>query len=371
VFADLVDGRVFYTEERDMRHGAALATIHQLQLVDQTGHLVTAQSLAGDTRVDLRIGTDNAGELYLLAKANGKIWKVTGARRLPPARDVHPALRRNLVAFYDFEHPVRGNPTQESDRGFSGTNIDLVNGGAMMRVPDGAYPGSTRALQTGQVNLTTAGNDDWKAGTYSATGVPTLSAFNGVRSATLLGWFKMTGTNPSPNTNTADPADQYGAIGLTGVLTGDSDGHAVRALLELITVDGQMRLVALGRRVDGSSSQTFAASAPWPTLLPQNEWVFLAATFDFSTGAMALYRNGEPVAGSYVVAGDPWGVAGPGVHRASPTDPRGIKVGGSFPQDTEERNPCNCRMDSLMFLDRAISPREVGQQYRFVTQQRI
>jgi hypothetical protein len=38
------------------------------------------QDLAGDERVDLRFGTDARGELYLIAKANGKIWKVTGTR---------------------------------------------------------------------------------------------------------------------------------------------------------------------------------------------------------------------------------------------------------------------------------------------------
>ena len=55
--------------------------------------------------------------------------------------------------------------------------------------------------------------------------------------------------------------------------------------------------------------------------------------------------------------GDPWGVGGPGPHYTSPTNPRGIKIGGSFPQNTRESNPCNCRMDSLMFLNRAVSGR--------------
>jgi hypothetical protein len=40
------------------------------------------QELAGDPRVDLRFGSDGIGELYVLSKANGKIWKVTGARRV-------------------------------------------------------------------------------------------------------------------------------------------------------------------------------------------------------------------------------------------------------------------------------------------------
>ena len=40
------------------------------------------QDLAGDPRVDLRFGSGGDGELYMLSKANGKIWKVTGAARV-------------------------------------------------------------------------------------------------------------------------------------------------------------------------------------------------------------------------------------------------------------------------------------------------
>ena len=278
--------------------------------------------------------------------------------------DVLPTLKRDMVAHYDFEHPVHGNPAQERDRGRSGTSIDLVNGGAAMRVADGAHRSSRFSLQTQQVSPAAAGNDDWKAGVYSATGVPTLDAFNGARETTIMGWFKTTGANPSPNSDSATPDDFYGAIGLAGVLSGDSDGHGVRALLELIEVDGTMRVVALGRRVDGSSSQTFAAHEDWQAILPPGEWVFLAATFDFDSGAMRLYRNGRPLAGFYTLPGDPWGVIGePEPDLASATDPRGIKIGGSFPQNSRERNPCNCRFDSLMFLDRAVRPGEVMAQF--------
>jgi len=82
VFGDLVDGRVFASRTGEMdRDAAEMATIHQLRLYDAaTGERVTARDLAGDTRVDLRFGQDAAGELYLLAKANGKVWKVTGTR---------------------------------------------------------------------------------------------------------------------------------------------------------------------------------------------------------------------------------------------------------------------------------------------------
>ncbi|OLF16822.1 hypothetical protein BU204_14935 [Actinophytocola xanthii] len=284
------------------------------------------------------------------------------AAATPSVGAVFPTLARNLVAYYDFEHPVRGRPELERDQGRSGTDLWLVNGGAEMRIRDrGGH-----ALVTRQVDPATAGNDDWKAGVYAADGVPTLRAFNGARQISVLGWFKVTGELPALNSTTPAPDDRYNAVGLAGVLSGDSDGHAVRALLEVIDVAGELRVVALGRRVDGASSQTFAASADWREVLPRGRWVHLAATFDFDTGEMALYRNGRPLPGTYTVAGDPWAVTGPPEpDRASPTDPAGIKIGGSFPQDTLERNPCDCRMDGLMFLDRAVSPVEVWAQYHW------
>jgi hypothetical protein len=44
--------------------------------------------------------------------------------------------------------------------------------------------------------------------------------------------------------------------------------------------------------------------------------------------------------------------------------PRGIKIGGSFPQNIREQNPCSCRFDSLTFLDTAATDKEVAKQYR-------
>lgn len=277
---------------------------------------------------------------------------------------VLPSLRHNLVAYYDFDHPVPGNPARERDRGRSGTDINLINGGAAMRVRDHAYPGSRYALQTRQIDPAVFGNDDWKAGVYSETGVPSLHAFNHTKEASIMGWFKTTGPNPSPNSNSADPSDYYGAIALAGVLSGDSQGHNVRALIEIINVSGTLRLVALGRRVDGSSSQTFAANEDWHSILPIGRWVFLAASFDYDNGTMRLYANGRPLDGFYVTAGDPWTVAGPPEpDYTSATDPRGIKIGGGYPQNTREDNPCDCRFDGLMFLDRVVTPQEVWAQY--------
>lgn len=278
--------------------------------------------------------------------------------------DVHPALRAHLVAHYDFEATAA---EQERDRGSSGTPLRLVNGGAAMRVADGAHPLSTGSLQLRQNSPAMRSNDDWKAGLYAAAGIPTLQAFRAARGITVMGWFKLTGDAPAPNSNTADARDRYDAIGLAGVLTGDSDGHAARALLEVFEVSGELRLVALGRRIDGGASQTYASRAPFASVLPRGSWVFLAASFDFETGTIALYRNGEPLPGSYGSSGDPWNVKGGGARGSSATLPRGFKIGGSFPQNNSEKNACNCRVDSLMFLDAALGTDDIRAQYQHVT----
>ncbi|GAA3477245.1 hypothetical protein [Streptomyces yanii] len=293
-----------------------------------------------------------------------------------PAQAAHPwaaptPLRAQAVAAYDFGHPDPADPGREQDIGRSGTTLSLINGGSAMRVADEAYPGASPALQVRQQNPATAGNDDWKAGTWDAEGMSSLGAFRSARGATVMGWFKMTGDNPALNSNTANPSDRYNAIGLAGVLSGTSDGHAVRALLELIQVNGELKLVALGRRLDSGASQTFAADVPWQELLPRGEWVHLAATFDFRDGTLALYRDGKPLDGFYVTPGDPWELATtPAPHRASPTDPRGIKIGGSFPQNTRENNACDCRMDDLLFLDRPVPAGAVAAEYQRMTQGR-
>ncbi len=384
IFGDIVRGHIYYTNVDEMRRGGPLAPIRELRIFNTSGTRVTMQNLAGKSRVDLRFGIDNAGELYVLAKANGRIWKVTGTNGSAPvapgratgaapvkaqSSGVHPSLAANLATYYDFEHPVSGTPAEEEDQVPSGTRLKLVNGGAPMRVADSAHPGSTTALQTKQVNPTRKGNDDWKAGMYSSGGVSTLRRYSRVQGISLMGWFKTTGEVPARNSNSSSTSDFYGAVGLSGILTGNSNGHPARALIELEKVNGTLRLVASGRRIDNASDgrQYLAANEDWRTLLPPNQWVFLAATFDYNKGTIALYKNGQPVPGTYVVSGDPWDISGPGPHYTSATNPRGIKIGGSYPQDNNETNACNCRMDDLMFFDRAVTADEVMLQYTHAT----
>lgn len=575
VYGEGVKGLLYYAEEKGMRAGAPIAKTFELAVYDSAGKRTTMQSLAGKSRVDLRFGTDAAGELYVLAKANGRIWKVTGTvqtqqacdsggdvvgdvtgagdwRPVSPSRwrfpgnevvlskagavrpgpkrpneyavvtkgpafgnvtvdaqvrldtpvsqkdrdvvivfghqsdtrfyyahlssdnkiyphngiflvdnadrvriddqwngsvgappavtdmkwhrvrvthcadtgaiavyvdgssqplmtatntvlksgrvgfgsfdnvgrvadlritgkaaslqaeaspEVSPGIASAVVHHYDFEHPAT-DPRKEDDLGRtdSRTPISLVNGGAAMRVQDGAFLASRTSLQLKQVRPNDKTNDDWKAGVYGSSGVASMKAFSKARGMSIMTWVKITGEAPARNSNSSGNSDFYGAIGIAGVLSGDSDGHAARALLEMENHDGAMRLIALGRRADGGDKQFFVANADWKTLLPLNKWVFLTGTFDFDNGTIGLYVDGKPVEGTYAVKGDPWKLVGaPEPDVTSATNPRGIKIGGSHPQNNREANACNCRLDGLMFLDRAVSADEVRGQYEWVT----
>jgi hypothetical protein len=104
VFADLVTGRIFYTKERDMQTGGPRAPIYQLMLYDAHGRRVnTAEFMnaggKGDPqRVDPRFGQDADGELYLLSKGNGKIWRITGTKRFAACDVGHTRVRARMTA---------------------------------------------------------------------------------------------------------------------------------------------------------------------------------------------------------------------------------------------------------------------------------
>lgn len=266
---------------------------------------------------------------------------------------------------YDFDHPLKGDATREADQGQSDTPLWLVNGGERMRVEDAARPGGGQSLQTRQLSPGRESNDDWKAGVYAASGVTTMAGFSAVTGITLMGWVKPTGDHPKLNTTTPDPDDRYSAVGLFGILSGTSEGHLVRALLEVITINDQLRLVALGRREDDGTSMIVAAEGHWEDHLPPGQWTHIAATFDYDNGEMRLYRNGEALPTQPAKPGDPWAISGePEPDRSSATLPRGIKIGGSFPRNHRERNPFDGRFDDLMFFNRALSPESVRNRYQ-------
>ena len=78
VLGDIVTGRVFHVPVTELKLGAQ-AVLRELTLT-QGGGVVTLMALVGGpNRVDLRFGQDEAGELYVLTKQDGKIRKLAAA----------------------------------------------------------------------------------------------------------------------------------------------------------------------------------------------------------------------------------------------------------------------------------------------------
>jgi glucose/arabinose dehydrogenase len=134
VFGDLVSGRILYTEANAMRTGKPRAPIYELMVYDEGGRRVTtrellnADGLGDPARVDLRFGRDAKGELYLLSKGNGKIWKITGTQRFA-ACDPRGTKVTNVMRGHNWA------PITPSKWAFPGTEAILEEAGAQRPGP--------------------------------------------------------------------------------------------------------------------------------------------------------------------------------------------------------------------------------------------
>lgn len=75
---DIVNGRIFYFTPGDTSGEGGLALLRELRL-ELDGLPTDMMTLEGTWRVDLRMGVDAFGELYLLTKKDGDIYRLTGA----------------------------------------------------------------------------------------------------------------------------------------------------------------------------------------------------------------------------------------------------------------------------------------------------
>jgi len=55
------------------------AFIRELQFT-LDGEKKTLVELTGDNKVDVRFGRDHTGEMYILTKPDGRVYKITGAK---------------------------------------------------------------------------------------------------------------------------------------------------------------------------------------------------------------------------------------------------------------------------------------------------
>jgi glucose/arabinose dehydrogenase len=84
IFGDIASGRLFYIEMADVKQGKQ-ATIKEWKF-SLEGKQRTFKELTGnDQRVDMHFGKDAQGELYILTKPDGKVYKLVTAA-VSPAR---------------------------------------------------------------------------------------------------------------------------------------------------------------------------------------------------------------------------------------------------------------------------------------------
>jgi hypothetical protein len=80
IFGDIVNGRIFYINLHEVKQGQQ-ATIKELRL-NIDGKDASFGELFDHKKVDIRFGRDHKGNLYLSSKIDGKIYMVTGARKI-------------------------------------------------------------------------------------------------------------------------------------------------------------------------------------------------------------------------------------------------------------------------------------------------
>ena len=78
LFGDIPTGRLFYVDVKDLKQGQ-YATIKEWKITIN-GMPKTLEELCGAGRIDLHFGKDSKGEIYILTKADGKLYKIVSAR---------------------------------------------------------------------------------------------------------------------------------------------------------------------------------------------------------------------------------------------------------------------------------------------------
>jgi glucose/arabinose dehydrogenase/mono/diheme cytochrome c family protein len=77
IFGDIASGRLFYIETADVKQGKQ-STIKECSII-VNGIQTILTKLCGNDRVDLHLGRDAKGELYILTKPDGKVYSLVNA----------------------------------------------------------------------------------------------------------------------------------------------------------------------------------------------------------------------------------------------------------------------------------------------------
>lgn len=76
IFGDISRGTIFYSEVSEIEEGKQ-APLYKIG-TELKGKSTSLVELSGVQRVELRIGEDSSGELYIFTKSNGKVYKIIG-----------------------------------------------------------------------------------------------------------------------------------------------------------------------------------------------------------------------------------------------------------------------------------------------------
>lgn len=79
IFGDIVKGRIFFIEADELQLGKQ-ATIKEVK-VSINGKITTMVELSGAQKVDMRFGRDHTGELYVMSKPDGRVYRVVSAAK--------------------------------------------------------------------------------------------------------------------------------------------------------------------------------------------------------------------------------------------------------------------------------------------------
>ena len=97
LFGDIAWGRIFSVVEEDLELDKQVE-ITELRLT-LNGVLGSLRSFVGNNRADLRWGMDNAGEVYVMTKTDGKIRRIVGATSIEDAISYDPDRWESVNAF--------------------------------------------------------------------------------------------------------------------------------------------------------------------------------------------------------------------------------------------------------------------------------
>ena len=134
IFGDLVNGRMFYTDVDDMTPGNQ-ATVFELTLFHNGFEQTLKQIMGNAPRADLRFGVDNDGEIYVIAKRTGEVFRLVPQTSIDGDLDgdgfvgiddlnLVLASWNQQVAAND---PEKGDPSGDGFVGIDDLNLILAN----------------------------------------------------------------------------------------------------------------------------------------------------------------------------------------------------------------------------------------------------